>query len=68
MAVSLGAEARLQFRPNGSEEVSGEVRTAPGSLYVLRGPARWEYQHQVVAVKAVRYSLTFRHVAESSPQ
>jgi alkylated DNA repair dioxygenase AlkB len=65
MAVSLGAEARLQFRPKGSEEVSCEVLAAPGSLYVMRGPTRWQYQHQVVAVEAERYSLTFRHMAES---
>jgi alkylated DNA repair dioxygenase AlkB len=63
MALSLGAEARLQFRPNGSGEVSCEVLAAPGSLYVMSGPARWAYQHQVVAVEAVRYSLTFRQVA-----
>lgn len=60
MAVSLGGEARLQFRPNGSQEVSSEVLAAPGSLYVLRGPARWDYQHQVVPVASTRYSLTFR--------
>jgi alkylated DNA repair dioxygenase AlkB len=62
MAVSLGAEARLQFRPNGTREVCYEHLAVPGSLYVLRGPARWQYQHQVVAVRAVRYSLTFRQV------
>jgi alkylated DNA repair dioxygenase AlkB len=64
MAVSLGEEAQLQFRPNGSEEASCTVRTAPGSLYVMHGPARWEYQHQVVPVEAARYSLTFRYVPE----
>jgi DNA oxidative demethylase len=66
MAVSLGGEARLQFRPNGSEEASCELLAAPGSLYVMHGPARWEYQHQVVPVKSVRYSLTFRQVAGDS--
>jgi alkylated DNA repair dioxygenase AlkB len=65
MAVSLGAAARLQFRPNGTKEASCEVLAVPGSLYVMQGPARWEYQHQVVAVKEQRYSLTFRSVAES---
>jgi alkylated DNA repair dioxygenase AlkB len=64
MAVSLGGEARLQLRPNGVEEVRCEVWAAPGSLYVMRGPARWQYQHQVVPVESVRYSLTFRQVAD----
>lgn len=45
MAVSLGGDARLQFRRNGTEEVGHEVLAVPGSLYVMRGPARWEFQH-----------------------
>jgi len=64
MAISLGGEVRLQFRPNGSVEVSYEVKIAPGSLYVMWSQARWEYQHRVVPVKSMRYSLTFRYVAE----
>ena len=47
----MGAEARLQFRPNGAEGASYEVRAAPGSMYLMRGPVRWSYQHQVVSVK-----------------
>jgi alkylated DNA repair dioxygenase AlkB len=62
VGVSLDAEARLQFRPNGAEEASYEVRAAPGSMYLMRGPVRWDYQHQVVPVKTDRFSLTFRHV------
>jgi alkylated DNA repair dioxygenase AlkB len=64
VGVSLGGEARFQLRPNGLEEVSYEVRASPGSLYLMAGPSRWDYQHQVVPVKTVRYSLTFRFVAE----
>lgn len=64
MAISLGADARLQFRPPGSKNVSYGLRVVPGSLSVMHGPARWEYQHQVIPAKAVRYSLTFRQVAD----
>lgn len=63
-AVSLSAPARLQFSPKGQKEVSHEVLAAPGSLYVMRGPARWEYQHQVKPVKTERFSITFRSVKE----
>ncbi len=63
VGVSLGTEARLQFRRNGTEEASYEVRAVPGSLYLMRGAVRWDYQHQVVPVKTERFSLTFRHVA-----
>lgn len=66
VGVSLGSEAQLQLRPNGAEEASCEVRAAPGSMYLLHGPARWEYQHQVVPVRTERYSLTFRHVTEGA--
>ncbi len=64
VGVSLGAEARLQFRRNGTEEASYEVRAKPGSLYLMRGAVRWDYQHQVVPVKTERFSLTFRYVPE----
>jgi alkylated DNA repair dioxygenase AlkB len=62
VGVSLGGRGRLQLRPQGSEEVSFEVEAAPGSMYLMRGPARWDYQHQVVPVRSERYSLTFRYV------
>jgi alkylated DNA repair dioxygenase AlkB len=65
MAVSLGGEGQLQFRPNGQEEVSYELLAAPGSQYVMHGDARWKYQHQVVPVETERYSLTFRYVPEN---
>jgi alkylated DNA repair dioxygenase AlkB len=65
IAVSLGAEASLQLRPNRSQQVSCEVSALPGSLYVMHGPARWQYQHQVLPVASVRYSLTFRDVGQA---
>jgi alkylated DNA repair dioxygenase AlkB len=64
MAVSLGDAARLQFRANGTEQFACEVVTSPGSLYEMHGPARWDYQHQVIPVAADRYALTFRLVAD----
>jgi alkylated DNA repair dioxygenase AlkB len=64
VGVSLSGEARFQFRPIGAEEASYEVRAVPGAMYLLCGPVRWDYQHQVIPVKSERYSLTIRHVAE----
>jgi DNA oxidative demethylase len=64
LGVSLAGDARLQFKPNSSKKVTYEVKVFPGSLYVLQGLARWHYQHQIISVKVVRYSLTFRYVAE----
>jgi alkylated DNA repair dioxygenase AlkB len=64
-AVSLRASARLQLRRGGGGPVL-EAAVRPGSLYVLSGPARWDFQHRVVAVRDERYSVTFRSVRERS--
>ncbi len=68
LAVSLAGQAKLRLRPNGATKHTHELIVAPGALYVLQGPSRWEYQHQVVPVKTVRYSLTFRHVTTERSQ
>lgn len=62
MGISFGGPARLQFRPRGETPARYEVVLMPGSLYVMAGPSRWEWQHRVVPVSAPRYSLTFRVV------
>jgi alkylated DNA repair dioxygenase AlkB len=35
----------------------------PRSAYVLRGDARWRWQHSIPPTKALRYSITFRTLA-----
>ena len=64
VVISLVGDARLQFRvkPSVTQRPTYESDIAPGSLYLLRGPARREYQHRVVAVKNDRYSVIFRSV------
>ena len=62
VGVSVSGSGRLQFRPNGTDEALFEVEASAGSMYVMRGPARWAYQHQVLPVRSERHSLTFRHV------
>ena len=37
----------------------------PRSAYHLSGPARWEWQHSILRVDDLRYSITFRNVRES---
>jgi alkylated DNA repair dioxygenase AlkB len=64
VGVSLGSEALLRFRPypplrpKRSEIV--RLTVAPRSIYLLRGPARWAWQHGVAPTKAQRWSITFR--------
>jgi alkylated DNA repair dioxygenase AlkB len=68
--LSLGSTARMQFRPFPPKELSRKqyfnAALAPGSLYILRGPARWEWQHRVPPVPQLRYSITFRTLMPTS--
>lgn len=62
--VSLGGLARLRFRPwppeAGTRADIVALDLAPRSAYVMRGPARWGWQHSVPPVPALRYSITMR--------
>lgn len=62
--VSLGAPARLRFRPYPPDEAAKrkavQLEVAPRSIYRMEGPARWGWQHSVPAVEALRWSITFR--------
>jgi len=64
MAISLGAVAKVKFRVIGSERSCYELEATPGSLYVMQGKTRWNYQHCVAPMKSTRYSLTFRWVGD----
>jgi len=63
VGVSLLGFARMRFRPyppHGRRRTVFALELAPRSLYVLRGDARWRWQHAVSPTKALRYSITFR--------
>lgn len=62
--VSLGSTAVLRFRPYPPVEPKRaqvvKLRAAPRSVYAMRGPARWAWQHSVAPVDELRWSITFR--------
>ena len=63
--VSLGGDARMRLRPYrpGEKHRREDViplDLEPRSAYVMRGTARWGWQHCVSPTKALRYSITFR--------
>jgi alkylated DNA repair dioxygenase AlkB len=61
IAVSLSAPAILRLRRRQGNEWGRASRTLqPRSAYLLRGAVRWEWQHSVPPVDALRYSVTFR--------
>jgi alkylated DNA repair dioxygenase AlkB len=64
VGVSLGTSARMRLRPypwtrdRAKDVVALEL--LPRSAYLLRGAARWQWQHSVPPVKTLRYSITLR--------
>lgn len=64
VGVSLGGEAVLRFRPYPADDAARrqvlQLEVAPRSIYHLAGAARWNWQHSVPPVEALRWSITFR--------
>jgi alkylated DNA repair dioxygenase AlkB len=64
VGVSLLSACRLRFRPYpwtpARRKEIFALEVAPRSAYILKGEARWQWQHSVPAVKELRYSITFR--------
>jgi alkylated DNA repair dioxygenase AlkB len=61
VGLSLLAPARLRFRRKAGEKWERKALVAePRSAYLLRGPAREEWQHSIAPMEALRYSITFR--------
>jgi alkylated DNA repair dioxygenase AlkB len=64
--VSLAASTRMRFRPfppQGDRKNVLSLELAPRSAYILRGDARWRWQHSIPPTRALRYSITFRTLA-----
>lgn len=64
VGISLANEAILRFRPYPPDAPRKaavlKLAVQPRSIYLLRGPARWAWQHSVAATKLLRYSITLR--------
>jgi alkylated DNA repair dioxygenase AlkB len=60
--ISLINSCRMRFRPYPPRfrERSIAIEIQPRSIYRLQGEARWDWQHSVPPVPALRYSITFR--------
>lgn len=61
IGVSLASPCTFRMRRKrgvGWERAS--LQLARRSIYLMRGPSRWEWEHSIPAVDALRYSITFR--------
>ncbi|MBC5763226.1 alpha-ketoglutarate-dependent dioxygenase AlkB [Ramlibacter albus] len=64
VGVSLADVAVMKFRPYPPEGTTRadviKLDLQPRSVYLLRGPARWAWQHAIAPTQSLRYSITFR--------
>jgi len=60
IGISLAGTARMRFKPYKAEGKPVAITLERRSIYLMRGPARWKFQHSIPAVKELRYSITFR--------
>jgi alkylated DNA repair dioxygenase AlkB len=61
VAFSLGAPCTLRFRlKQGGSWIRRSQIVAPRSAYLLRGPARFDWEHSIPPLDRLRYSITLR--------
>jgi alkylated DNA repair dioxygenase AlkB len=66
IGISLGSECRLRFRRTvGDEWERMSANLKPRSAYLLRGAARTAWEHSILPMVTLRYSVTFRTVVAS---
>ena len=62
--VSLGCGCLMRLRPYpapaGRNGPRVNLQLAPRSMYVLRGEARWAWEHAIPSTPGLRHSITFR--------
>ena len=72
VGISLGHPAVMRLRPyppeSGTRAEVLKLTLAPRSIYLLRGPARWNWQHAVSPTQGLRHSITFRTAARRRRQ
>jgi len=64
MGLSLASSCSFRLRKpleNGKWQRAALV-IEPRSAYFLEGPVRWEWEHSIPPVNALRYSITFRNL------
>ena len=60
IGISLASTSRMRFKPYKAEGKPVALTLERRSIYLMRGPARWKFQHSIPPVKELRYSITFR--------
>jgi alkylated DNA repair dioxygenase AlkB len=67
VGISLLAPATMRFRrAQGRSWIRISQTVEPRSIYILSGEARTEWEHSIPPMNDLRYSITFRTLAEAS--
>lgn len=67
VGISLLASARIRFRrKSGGKWKRANLVAEPRSAYLLTGAVRSEWEHSIPAVDRLRYSITFRSIAQGA--
>jgi alkylated DNA repair dioxygenase AlkB len=65
VGISLGSACRFRFRRRlGEKWQRAQILAEPRSAYLLSGPSRTQWEHSIPAVQHLRYSITFRNLAQ----
>ena len=57
----------MRFRPyphRRNDRTTLKLDLEPRSAYAMSGAARWDWQHAISPTRELRYSITFRTLAE----
>ena len=69
VGISLLSSCTFRLRlKTGHRWQRRNLTVEPRSIYLLRGPARSEWEHSIPGVDSLRYSITFRNVLEGIRQ
>jgi alkylated DNA repair dioxygenase AlkB len=61
LGISLASACPFRLRrKQGTKWQRYSFTAEPRSIYLMRGPSRWEWEHSIPAVETLRYSITFR--------
>jgi alkylated DNA repair dioxygenase AlkB len=67
VGISLLSSCTFRLRLKTGQRWQRRNLTAePRSVYLLRGPSRTEWEHSILGVERLRYSITFRNFLERS--
>jgi alkylated DNA repair dioxygenase AlkB len=65
IGVSLSSPCTFRMRrKRGTGWERASMHLDRRSVYLMRGPSRWEWEHSIPAVDALRYSITFRSMRQ----